>query len=365
MRRRFHFAVTRLVARTRTHGARYCVLVLLAALPVCPVRCAAANATSSVGRIEGSDVSIDGAAVGVNSPDSGYLSNGSVVTVHEGQARLRLGGGGDISICGPAKFTLLQSGGAVTLALEFGRMHVEIPAAVSLRIFTPSIVATPLDIRGATRELTVGLDQNDSLCVIVSSGAVRLEQQLSGERVIIPEAGDFSLNGGQLIPVANSGRSCQCAATREALPAPGPRPPPQIASVAPLPLPAADASQPAAPEPPVAAPVHQIEVPLTFSASSSSAPVPTPTAETALLIREVQADPDWEFSGRVETSEFARDLSRSLGENGRAAPAASQRPAASTGATAAAQPTAMTAPPGPAAKPKPRRGIWAAFKSIF
>ena len=66
-----------------------------------------------------------------------FVANGSVITVHSGQARLTLVGGGEVDICGPAKFTLLQSGHAITLALNFGRMRVQLPATTQLRIFTP------------------------------------------------------------------------------------------------------------------------------------------------------------------------------------------------------------------------------------
>jgi hypothetical protein len=347
MRRRFHFAPARLSEETRAACALICFALLLALLLPVALR-SAQDTAKPVGRIEGADVSVDGSVIAVNATDSGYVSNGDVVIVHSGEARFRLEAGGEIALCGPAKFTVLESGGAITLALEFGRMHVEIPAAVSLRIFTPSIVATPLDIRGATRDLTIGLDQNDSLCVIASSGAVRLEQQLSGEHVIIPEAGDFSMRGGQLIPVANAGRSCQCAATPQTLPAPAPRAsPPQIAAIAPDLAPAA--ADP--PQPAPAAPVYQIDLPLAFS-SSSPAPPATPTAESVLLVREVHADPNWEFTGHVESSELARDLSRSLGVAGQPVQAANTQPASATLQASAA-------------KPKTRRGLWATLKSIF
>src|SRR5580704_17174379 len=145
-----------------------------------------------IGRVEGNDVSVEGGAGAASLGNGGLangagngqlasfaVSNGSVVTVHVGQARMALAAGGQIDICGPAKFTVLESGGAITLALNFGRMHVQIPATISLRIYTPTIVATPLDIGGAVRDVNVGLDLNDSLCVVSTGGAVRLEQQFS------------------------------------------------------------------------------------------------------------------------------------------------------------------------------------------
>ena len=127
-----------------------------------------------------------------------FVVNGSVITVHSGQAHMTLAGGGEIDICGPAKFTLLQSGPAITLALNFGRMRVQLPAAAQLRIFTPTIVATPIDIGGAPRDFTVGLDLSDSLCVVATSGALRLEHQFTGEGLIVPQSGEFFLAAGKL-----------------------------------------------------------------------------------------------------------------------------------------------------------------------
>ena len=168
----------------------------------------------AIGRVEGNDVSVEGGSAATNgtatSAPSMFVVNGSVITVHSGQARMTLVGGGQIDICGPAKFTLLQSGPAVTLALNFGRMRVQLPAAAQLRIFTPTIVATPIDIGGAPRDFTVGLDLSDSLCVVATSGALRLEHQFTGEGLIVPQSGEFFLAAGKLLPVAGVAGSCQC-----------------------------------------------------------------------------------------------------------------------------------------------------------
>jgi len=110
------------------------------------------NPANLIGRIEGNDVSVQGASAPGNDNEtitpSVLVGNGSIVTVHSGQARMTLVSGGEVDICGPAKFTLLEAGGAITLALDFGRMRVQLPASTSLRVFTPTIVATPLDIHG-------------------------------------------------------------------------------------------------------------------------------------------------------------------------------------------------------------------------
>src|SRR5271163_3753547 len=102
------------------------------------------GAANVIGRVEGNDISVEGGAGAANLDNGGLangggngqlssfsVSNGSVVTVHVGQGRMALAAGGQIDICGPAKFTVLESGGAITLALNFGRMRVQIPATTA------------------------------------------------------------------------------------------------------------------------------------------------------------------------------------------------------------------------------------------
>ncbi len=193
------------------------VILLLAAVLLCP-RLSRAQQTppGAIGRVEGNDVSVDNGTTGDSSPAAAthgspsFVFNGSVLTVHDGKARLALLAGGQVDICGPAKFTLLQSGASITLALNFGRIHLQLPASTPLRIFTPTMIATPLDIGGANREITAGLDMNDSLCVVASSGAIRLEQQFTGAGLIVPQSGEFFLSAGNLVPVAGAPGSCDC-----------------------------------------------------------------------------------------------------------------------------------------------------------
>jgi len=336
----------------------------------------------TIGRVEGKDISIEGgaAASGGNavSAPSIFVSNGSVVTVHSGQARMVLAGGGLIDICGPAKFTLLQSGGAITLALNFGRMHVILPLATALRIFTPTIVATPLDISGGRRDITVGLDLNDSLCVLALSGALRLEQQFSGEILDVPQLGEFFLAGGKLVPVAGAPGSCHCeeAAVYAAPPPLPPIPdavlnakpvvvqaPPAAAPAATVPEPApeplvsigvlADANQAhptaaapknVAPEaPPVSMPEYKIVMPpLTFSANSPEPP-PDPTPDMIMLVRVARAERDWQFTGHVEAPHIEEVAQHSSAASAQAEPA-----------------------PQPAQKPEKKKGgFWARLKRAF
>jgi hypothetical protein len=298
----------------------------------------------AIGHLEGNDVSIDtgaAASAATTSPSAGgYVFNGSVVTVHDGKARLTLAVGGEVDVCGPAKLKLLQSGGAITLALDFGRIHLQLLRGTLLRIFTPTIIATPLAIGGEARDITAGLDVNDSLCVLATTGAIRLEQQFTGEGIIVPQAGEFFLNAGKLVPIAGAPGSCACVAMH-AQSAPPPQipvlgvsssarlePVPQPAESAPVTATAAPKSPEPAPEPnvqlrvlaqaddihPIAPPAKAspppvppdampeykiIMPPLGFSASSPSPPA-DPPMDAVLLVRTVHVEPEYEFSGRVE-----------------------------------------------------------------
>jgi hypothetical protein len=358
------------------------------------------GAANVIGRVEGNDISVESGAAGLgnggmaNPGGNGQfasfpVSNGSVVTVHVGQAKMVLAAGGQIDICGPAKFTVLESGGAITLALNFGRMRVQIPATTALRIYTPTIVATPLDIGGAVRDITVGLDLNNSMCVLSTSGAIRLEQQFSGEGLIVPQAGEFFLAGGNLVPVAGAPGSCECTAfvakaAAPPLPAPSQPVPVQNIPLAAMIPPAISAQPDVAPAnttvPEPAAPRNRVQIaalahanemhPVPPAANNVEPPIPDitlpqytviqqpftvtvapsplrpaePAADTAMLVRVARVAPEWEFSGHVDAPQFAVDMQRALGQK-----------------VSAPQPQ-----PIHASQPaKKKRGFWGSIKGIF
>jgi len=358
---------------------------LFGMLVLCPAIARAQDAPSgAVGQVEGKDISVDGGTAargGTATAPSIYVSNGSVVTVHAGKARMILFAGGEVEICGPAKFTVLLSGNAITLALNFGRLRVELPAETTLRVFTPTIIGTPIDISGGLRDVTVGLNLDDSLCVLTTSGAIQLEHQFTGEKLIVPQAGEFFLNSGKLLPVAAAPGSCQCLADEPSTLPPPPAAISEFAVAAPAspapkitehsaqaaaeqPKPSieysvlahANEAHPVTPsakdaalaDPASSMPMYAAVVPvLTFSADSP-APPPGPSQDMILLIREARVSPEWEFSGRVEPPEFAQAMQHSLGESASAANAES--------------PAAPAA--GETAKKK-NGGLWAAVKRVF
>jgi hypothetical protein len=404
-------------ARSRTRRVVFVFVALLAALFLATalLRAQQGQAPSgTIGRVEGNDVSVEGGSAAANgtatSAPSMFVANGSVITVHSGQARMTLVGGGEVDICGPAKFTLLQSGGAITLALNFGRMRVQLPGNTQLRVFTPTVIATPIDIGGRARDITVGLDLNDSLCVVATSGALRLEQQFTGEGLIVPQAGEFFLAAGKLLPVAGVTGSCQCATIQARASAPLPaspemgltsKPQPAPAPPAPEPTPTQPAAaakvptgsaptpvvamtQPDAPAPQPAPPAAAAEVhdpapaiqirrlahanelhpnapaqeneappapavsipiykvvmpPLTYSADAP-APPGEPSTDMILLVRIAHAEPEWQFTGRVEAPELQPVAAHQSSKNSSAA-----------AATRSSQ--------------KKKGGFWAALKRAF
>ncbi len=395
MQRDFHtsrgpFCATAIV---RFFGAVSLLAILLGAASAPAL--AQNSPTQPIGQIEGADVTVDSgmpaSMATADSPASIYVSNGSTVTVHSGKARLALDGGGVLDICGPAKFTMLASGGQITVALNFGRLHVHLPANTSLKIFSPTIIATPIDIDGGSRDVTVGLDTNDSLCVLATAGAIQLEQQFTNEKIIVPQAGQFFLNGGQLVPVAGKPGSCGCTPMEErsipraparlpifarAVPAqPAMVPDASTASAHPssselnaetrvpeaavqpgavfvIPVHPDDEQPLAPPEQQSAGPAPDVggalhgDVTPALSFMASQPPPPTEAEpEMMLLVSVARESPDWEFDGHVNAPDFAQAMRHALGEEAGAPTPASSRQ------------------PGKPAKKK--HGFWASLKGLF
>jgi hypothetical protein len=171
--------------------------------------------TGSVGKITGDDISVEGGVfpTSVKGATSLFVSSGSVLTVHSGTAELALVGGAVVDACGPAKFTVLESGGAFTLALNFGRLRVRAGNGTAIRIFTPFIVANPISISEIGSDFTIGLDVKDSVCVYAGEGAATLEQQFGGQNLVVPTTSEFMLAGERLNPVEAPVGSCRCTYT--------------------------------------------------------------------------------------------------------------------------------------------------------
>ena len=154
----------------------------------------------AVGAIDGESISVEGpmSVEVVQGKVKTVLRSGSDVHVKAGQARIDLVEGGSITICGPAHFSVLKSGGSLTVALDIGTIHAHLESDQPLTIYTAQIQAHPISIGNGPEDTLVGLDASGAMCVRANRGAVRIEQQLTGQSVVIPQAGDVSLTNGQL-----------------------------------------------------------------------------------------------------------------------------------------------------------------------
>jgi hypothetical protein len=166
----------------------------------------------SIGSIEGDSISVEGpmSVEVVHGQVKTVLRSGSDVHVNSGQARINLVEGGQITICGPAHFSLLKSGGALTVALDSGTIHAHIESQPAITVYTAQIQAHPLSIGGGGQDALVGLDARGSMCIRAYRGAVRIEQQLTGQSVLIPQNGDVSLTNGQIETLRSSAGLCAC-----------------------------------------------------------------------------------------------------------------------------------------------------------
>jgi hypothetical protein len=324
-----------------------------------------------IGHIEGDDLSVKGSSGSVSpqNPGSILLTSGSVITVRSGQARIELTAGGQIGVCGAAQFTLLASSAAVTLAVSYGRVRVHLEGSTSLMLYTPAFVATPLAIADGSRDVTLGLETTGSLCVLASHGAVRLQQQFTGETLTVPQPTEMFLSGQQLKPLAGAPGQCECdalnarAAPRPPLSVPGAAPalaapPPAVAkNAAPetrasvevgvaAPPPDARPAQPPK-TPPASVPAHEepvwkVVMPTLAFDANAPASRPEPSPATILLVREVRIEPEWVFHGTV-ASPAPRPSARSSTRP--AARPASPPPAGAAVAPPVSAPTANPAAP--------------------
>jgi hypothetical protein len=178
-----------------------------------------------VGVIEGEAIVVSGSmnVEVVNGQARTTLRSGSDVRVKSGQARIDLVEGGNIVICGPAHFSVLKSASALTVALDSGTIHAHIKREPRLTVYTAQVQATSVAIGDGPEDLLVGFDADGTLCVRAVSGAVRLEQQFTGQSAIVPQGGDVLIANGQLDAVRTASGHCSCELQVEKdLPPPAP-----------------------------------------------------------------------------------------------------------------------------------------------
>lgn len=272
----------------------------------------------AVGTIEGEAIALQGPMTVdvVHGQIKTTLRSGNDIRVKSGQARLDLVEGGTISICGPAHLSVLKSGGSLTLALDNGTIRVHVEKQPAVTIYTAQIQARPIAIGDGPQEALIGFDAPGMMCVRATSGAIRLEQQLTGQSVIVPQGGDIILNNGALEGLQNTAGHCACD-LQLAKTAP---PPPELSRIAtPEEIQQRDAEEkkPAAPSataastaPPATTPdkapeakqqpVYQVFMPPLAYDAKAAEQHDNFDPKFILLVRHVRVRPTLIFQGRVE-----------------------------------------------------------------
>jgi hypothetical protein len=264
----------------------------------------------AVGIIEGEAIAVTGpmSVDTVNGQIVTMLRSGSDVRVKSGSARIRLVEGGQISICGPAHLSVLKSGTALTIALDTGTIHAHIDHQPSLTMYTPQIQAQPVAIGDGAQDTVVGFDAAGAMCIRTNRGALRLEQQLTGQSVLVPQGGDVFLSSGQIDSLRTSSAPGHCSCELQIVEAPPPQPEishlataeevrrkVEVEDVKPK-IPNVEAQMPLAPK---EEPIYQVFVPpLIFDAKA--AVQPEVDTKMIVLIRRVRVRPTLIFHGRVE-----------------------------------------------------------------
>jgi hypothetical protein len=302
------FKISRKHLATWTKIFAAALLAIVATLSIRDAHISAQDFPAVVGRIEGDDLEVvTTTPTGIETDAAPtVVANGSDVTLRSGHALLLLNAGGEISICGPAHFKMVKSSGALTLALDYGRVHPSLESSDAFTIYTPTIVATPIAISGGPRDMTVGLEQNGEMCVLTARGALRVEPQFSDQSMIVPQGGTVSLAGGQIESLQANASACSCDFPRahmespKSAPPPHSQPPRDVGALAPpLPPQGKRIENSTPPSAPAGEPVYTVLMPaLSFDANSPEPP-PEPAPETVLLVREVRLRPSVEFRGHV------------------------------------------------------------------
>lgn len=285
--------------------------------PVSSPRAASDNpqtnpAADTIGVIEGDAIAVSGPmnVQVVHGKVETMLRSGSDVRVKSGTAQIALIEGGVIKICGPAHLSVLKTAGALTVALESGTIHAHIAHDMLLTVYTAQIMAQPIAIGDAPQDMLVGFDNPGTMCIRSTRGAIRIEQQLTGQSVVIPQTGDVLLLNAQLDSLRTSSGLCKCELQITDAPADPPAESPaqvqvsRLATTEDVRKKSFDAKPelPATPPPAKSAddegPIYQVIVPpLVYIANAKVQPEIDPSM--IILVRRVHVRPTVIFQGRV------------------------------------------------------------------
>jgi hypothetical protein len=292
----------RRVAPTAAVALLFAALFAAAAPPDDP-------ATDSVGVIDGEAITVTGPVrmETIHGQAKTVLRSGSDVRVNSGSARIELIEGGQITICGPAHLSVLKAGGSLTVALDSGTIHIHVNREPAFTIYTPQIQVQPVSIGDGPQDVLIGFDSPGAMCIRANRGAVRLEQQLTGQNILVPQTGDVLVLNGQLDNLRASAGHCSCELQiAKVAPAPAAQAP-ENTSPAPAEesraksLEANSANSPASP--PKSGekeePIYQVVMPpLVYDINNKTQPEFDP--KMIVLIRRVRVRPSLIFHGRVE-----------------------------------------------------------------
>jgi hypothetical protein len=295
---------------TRRIGRLLCLGVLLCAGLAVPFPVPGDNPPpgDAVGAIEGDSLAIEGpmSVEVVHGQVRTVLRSGSDVRVKAGQARIKLVEGGEIIICGPAHFSVLKSGGALTVALESGIIHAHLETDLALTVYTPQIQARPISIGNGPEDVLVGLDSVGAMCIRANKGAVRLEQQLTGQSVVVPQTGDVLLSNGQIESLRTAAGSCTCELGMAAIPEQVTTEISRLATPEEMKRAAeerkADVPPPANAAPPEqkSEPVYQVFMPPLRYDANAKVQADNYDPSLIVLVRRVRVRPTLIFQGKVE-----------------------------------------------------------------
>jgi len=216
--RRLAAALTAKARATRSSATRALPVialtaVLFAALYLAPSARTDQPSYDTVGTIEGETISVQGPMniEVVQGRTRTILRSGSDIRVNSGQARIDLVEGGQIAVCGPAHLSVLKSVNLLTVALDTGIIHARIPGALpALTVYTAQLQAKPFAISDAPQDALVGFDPTGAMCIRADSGAVRVEQQLTAQSIIVPQSGEVLITNGQLENLSSGVTHCAC-----------------------------------------------------------------------------------------------------------------------------------------------------------
>jgi len=201
------------VSATRVLPVTALAAVLFAALYLPPSAQTDQPSYDTVGSIEGETISVQGPmnVEVVQGHTRTILRSGSDIRVSSGQARIDLVEGGQIAVCGPAHLSVLKSVNLLTVALDTGIIHARIPGAQpALTVYTAQLQAKPFAISDAPQDTLVGFDPTGAMCIRADSGAVRVEQQLTAQSIIVPQSGEVLITNGALENLRSGVTHCAC-----------------------------------------------------------------------------------------------------------------------------------------------------------